>query len=178
MIIEKTYAQSIFEIAEENKNIKEVLEELKALNEIFKQNLDFIKLLDTPTVSLNKKLEMIEEIFKDKCSEFVFNFLCVLVERRRFRLFPKMYSEYLALYNDYYNIALVSVTTSIPLDDESRGKIISKLEKVTKKNVSLTEIVDESLIGGIVVNYGNTRLDGSVRTKLSGMKEQIKDIII
>ncbi|MDE6747012.1 MAG: F0F1 ATP synthase subunit delta, partial [Oscillospiraceae bacterium] len=75
------------------------------------------------------------------------------------------------------NIAEVKVTTSVPLSDGLKTKLKAKLEKVWGKSVILTEIVDPDIMGGIVVNYGNTMMDGSVKSKLEAIQKQIKGII-
>ncbi|MDE5859568.1 MAG: F0F1 ATP synthase subunit delta, partial [Oscillospiraceae bacterium] len=75
------------------------------------------------------------------------------------------------------NIAEVKVTTSTPLSDGLRSKLKAKLEAVYKKTVILTENIDESIMGGIVINYGNTMLDGSVKAKLEAVQKQIKGVI-
>ena len=75
------------------------------------------------------------------------------------------------------NIAEVTVTTCSPLSDALRKKLVKKLEDVYKKKVVLEEKTDSSLIGGIVVNYGNTMLDGSVKNRLDSIQKQIKGII-
>ena len=75
------------------------------------------------------------------------------------------------------NIAEVKVTTSVPLSDGLKTKLKAKLEKVWGKSVILTETVDPDIMGGIVVNYGNTMMDGSVKSKLEAIQKQIKGII-
>ena len=75
------------------------------------------------------------------------------------------------------NIAEVKVTTSVPLSENLRTKLKAKLEAVYKKTVILTECVDPKIMGGIVLNYGNTMLDGSVKGKLEAIQKQIKGVI-
>ncbi len=75
------------------------------------------------------------------------------------------------------NIAEVRVVTSVPLEDGLRSKLKAKLESVCKKTVILDESVDPTIMGGIVLNYGGTLMDGSVKSKLEAIQKQIKGVI-
>ena len=43
--------------------------------------------------------------------------------------------------------------------------------------IVLVEKVDKSLMGGIVLRYSDTEIDGSVRTRLDDIKAQIDGVI-
>ncbi len=51
------------------------------------------------------------------------------------------------------------------------------MSEVTGKTVSVKEKIDPSLIGGVIIDYGSTRYDGSVRTRLSGLKKELGGVI-
>ena len=81
------------------------------------------------------------------------------------------------MYNDKKNILEVTAITASPLSAELRKRLTDKLSKSTGRSIVLTEEVDKSIIGGIVVRYGNTELDSSVRTRLDKLKAQITNTI-
>ena len=58
-----------------------------------------------------------------------------------------------------------------------KQKIIEKMSKVIGKTVSLNEKVDEKLIGGIVIDYGSKRYDGSVKSRLDALKGELGSVI-
>ncbi len=175
--VEKVYSEALFEIASEDNTSDVLFGELDSLSQIFKSNPELSKLLFAPTVSITDKLEIVNNIFGGRISQTALNFICVLTEKNRINYLPSIAQSYKNLYNEKNNIVEIKVTTSVPLSDNLRQKLKCKLEAVYGKKVTMAEYVDEKLIGGIVINYGNTMLDGSVKAKLDKMQKQIRNII-
>jgi F-type H+-transporting ATPase subunit delta len=82
------------------------------------------------------------------------------------------------MYYDKKNILEVTATTTVPMTAALRQKLTDKLEKVSGKSVILHEKLDKSILGGIVLRYGNTQIDSSVKTKLDKIKAQIDSAIL
>lgn len=177
---EKVYAEAFFELyLEQNPDgLKDTLAELDALKGIFDENPDFIKLLSTPTVPVGDKLSMIKEVISSgDISELTGNLLCVLTERARMSCFDGIVKNFRTLYNEHYRIAEITVTASASLSEQLRESIKEKMSAVTGKTVSIKEKVDPSLIGGIIIDYGSTRYDGSVRSRLTELKKELGGVI-
>ncbi|MBR3631112.1 MAG: F0F1 ATP synthase subunit delta, partial [Oscillospiraceae bacterium] len=62
-------------------------------------------------------------------------------------------------------------TTAVPLDEAQRSALRSKLHKKLGKTIQLREHVDKTLVGGMVVQYGDTRMDNSLRTRMRQFKQ-------
>ena len=177
---EKIYGDAFFSLCREQNHagLKDVLGELTELEKIFSENPGFTKLMSTPTVSLDEKLSLLGEIIKaGNLSELCGNLLCVLCEKHRMNCFSGIVKYFRELYNDEFKIAEITVTTSDPLSDATRQKIADKMSKVIGKTVSITEKVDKKLIGGIVIDYGSRRYDGSVRSRLDALKGELGSVI-
>jgi F-type H+-transporting ATPase subunit delta len=178
---EKIYAEAFFELCtdESDKKAEDVLEELTALDGIFTENVGFTKLMGTPTVPMSEKIALMKEIAESgNISEICTNLLCVLVERNRFGCFNGIVKNFRRLYNDYFKIAEITVTANAPLSEEMREKISAKMAEVTgNTKISITEKVDPSVIGGIIIDYGSTRYDGSVRARLNALKNELGSVI-
>ncbi|MCD7731763.1 MAG: ATP synthase F1 subunit delta [Oscillospiraceae bacterium] len=173
----KVYSEAIFELAAEQSCAETVFEELEALKTVWNENPGLVKVLRAPTVGISEKLGITEKIFKGRVSDMVYNLLCVITEKNRADYLPEIADAYKDKWYDASGIAEVTVTSCEPLSDALKEKLIKKLETVYKKKVILNEKTDSSLIGGIVVNYGNTMLDGSVKSRLEALQKQIKGII-
>ena len=176
---EKVYADAFFTLCLEETpdTLKNTLGELSALDGIFREQPDFVKLLGTPTVTMDEKLGMIKDIIADGISEYTGNLLCVLTERGRMGCFSGIVKNFRALYNEHFRIAEITVTASAPLSESVREKIAAKMSEGTGKTVSIKEKVDPSIIGGVVIDYGSTRYDGSVRTRLNELKKELGGVI-
>ena len=152
--------------------------ELSMLEKIFGENPELIKLMGTPTIAAEEKLALIKDIIKSgNISEYTGNLLCILAERSRFNCFEGIVKCFRTKYNEHFKIAEIVVTTSTPLSDDMRSKIIAKMSQVTGKTVMIREKLDPDIIGGIVIDYGSTRYDGSVKARLNAIKNELGSVI-
>lgn len=177
---EKVYGEAFFELCEEQGNavMKDILAELTALDGIFNENPEFIKLMSTPTVAVEEKIALVEEMGKaGGISELTTNLLCLLAEKNRFGCFSGIIKYYRAEYNERFKLADITVTSAQPLTDALREQIAAKMSQIIGKTVTITEKVDDSLIGGVIIDYGSRRYDGSVKSRLNALKNELASII-
>lgn len=177
---EKVYGEAFFELCEEQGDavMKDILEELTALDGIFKENPEFVKLMSTPTVAVEEKISMVEEMSKSGgISELSTNLLCLLAEKNRFGCFSGIIKYYRAEFNERFKLADITVTSAQPLTDALREQIAAKMSQIIGKKVTIIEKVDENLIGGVIIDYGSRRYDGSVKSRLNALKNELASII-
>lgn len=177
---EKVYGEAFFELCEEQdeNGLKDALGELEALNKVFSNAPEFTKLMSTPTVSAEEKLSLCKDIIKaGGVSELVGNLLCVLAEKNRINCFAGIVKTFKELYNDKFKLAEITVTTSSPLSDKMKEQIAKKMSEIIGKTVTINEKVDGGIIGGIVIDYGSKRYDGSVKARLSALRDELGSVI-
>jgi len=171
------YSEALFELAAEQNCAEDMFNELMALKQVWKENPELGKLLKTPTLGVSERLESVEKIFKGKVSEQIYNFICVITEKSRADRLPEIADSFKEKWYEKSGIAEVTVTSSTPLSDETRKKLVKKLEKVYNKKILLEEKTDSSLIGGMKVSCGGVLMDGTVKTRLETLQKQIKGTI-
>ncbi len=177
---EKVYGEAFFELCEEQGDavMKDVLNELVGLDKIFTENPEFIKLMGTPTIAVDEKISLIEEMSKSGgISELTTNLLCLLAEKNRMGCFSGIIKYFREEYNERFKLADITVTSAQPLSDALREQIAGKMSQIIGKNVTIIEKVDENLIGGVIIDYGSRRYDGSVKSRLNALKNELASII-
>ncbi len=170
--IGKIYADALFQLCKEDNSLDEAFENLSQCSKIFAENSELLKIMSAPTVTVSEKKDILSKLFSD-CG-MVYNLLCILAEKNRASYICQIADSFSKLYNDFNNIAEMTVITCVPLSSEMRSKMIEKLSKKFNKKVKLNEKVDKSIIGGVIVQYGNMQMDNSVRTKLNSVKKELK----
>ncbi|MCH5206772.1 MAG: ATP synthase F1 subunit delta [Oscillospiraceae bacterium] len=177
---EKVYGDAFFELCceQDEKNLKTTLEELRGLDGIFSENPEFIKLMGTPTVPVEEKISLCKDIIKSgKVGELSGNLLCVLAEKGRINCFSGIVKRFGELYNEKYKLAEITVTSSEPLTDKTKEQIAAKMTQIIGKTVTIKEKIDKGIIGGIVIDYGSRRYDGSVKSRLEALKNELGSVI-
>lgn len=172
--IGKVYATALYELATESNSLDGIYKELNDCAVVFKDNPELGKLLSAPNIPLKDKLEIIVKIFTDGVIQ---NLVCVMTQNRRIMRISDVCNEFNKKYNEFKNIAEMTVYTVKPLEKTEREALVKKLSDKYGKTVKLTEKSDPDLIGGIVVRYGNKVMDGSVKAKLKKVANDIKNTI-
>lgn len=176
----KVYGDAFFSLCceEDEGGLKDRLAELTELGRIFSENPEFTKLMATPTVPLEEKLLFIGDIAKaGGVSSLTQNLLCVLTEKGRMSCFGGIVKRFRELYNDKFKLAEITVTTSSPLSEEMKNNIAQKMSKVIGKTVTINERLDKTIIGGIIIDYGSRRYDGSVKARLNELSKELGSVI-
>ena len=168
--IGKVYSQALFEIALESGCLDEINSEMGQCRTVFEENPELIKLLASPVITFGEKAEV--KIFgKDG---IIRDFICVVTQKGRISYFSEIAEEFTGKYNEHNNIVKMTAITSVALKSEQREKLIGKLEEKSGKKVILSEKIDPSILGGIIVEYDNSRIDNSVKGKLEAVAKQLK----
>ncbi|WP_044976701.1 ATP synthase F1 subunit delta [Ruminococcus sp. HUN007] len=171
--VAKLYADALYELFTEAGSDDKIHDQLNEFADVFRANPELTKLLAAPLLTSEEKISVVSKIFDD--NGLVYDFLCLLCEKGRAAYFTEITEEFNRKYNEFKNIVDVTVTTSIPLTEELRGKLTDKLEKKLGKTVILREKTDESIIDGIIIDYNNKRIDNSVRFGLETLRHRAAD---
>ena len=169
------YAKSLYSLAVEEDIALTLLEEMEAVRDIFCSESDFIDLLAMPNLSKVERTGMLDVCFRGKVHPYLLNFLKILTERGLIRQFPKCCQVYRQSYNEDNGILDVSVVSATALTEEQKAALKEKLDQRTGKNVHLCCSIDPDCLGGLLVDYQDQRIDGTVSGRLSAMAQQLKN---
>jgi F-type H+-transporting ATPase subunit delta len=171
--IADAYAGAVFSVALEQKTIDNVGTELDALLVLARQEKELFDFLDSPYYSIENKKSFVQRVFAGRFSQLTTNFLLVIIKNSRARYLPYIISRYSQLWFDNYDICPVVVTVSEQISDERKRSIHQRISDAIRRNVELKVHIDPSIIGGIIIRYGDNLIDNSVRKRLNGAVETV-----
>ena len=169
------YANALFMLASEESAVEAVKEDVDSASLAFKENPDYIKLLDTPALTKAEKLSLIDDALSSLCYS-VKNLIKILCETHLVHTFKEIASAYLALYDDYFGIERAEAVTAVPLTDEQENAITQRLAEMTGKKIILKNTVNPEILGGVMLRYSGIQLDGSVKTRLDSFAQSLKNL--
>lgn len=169
----KRYALALFDAGYELEKIDAFKDELTLLKEIFEREDRFLEVLSHPRINKSEKKDLIDEILKDEISEEMLNFLYILIDKRRESNIIDIELEYEQLYNEHKDIVRVAAKTAVPMQDSAKEKLINVLSGKLDKTVRLTNEVDESIMGGMLLQIEDRLIDGSLRGRLEDIGREI-----
>jgi len=172
----KRYAQAVFEIAKERDRLEQWLEELQAIAEALEQP-DFAALLKNPRLPIDAKRQVISETFAGASKEAI-NLATILILSGRLEALARpIAQEYERRLDEERGIVRVEVTTAVELTKAQSDQVSQQLATETGKHIRMEHRVDPSAIGGMVIKIGDQVIDGSVRSKLRGLKRNLAEVL-
>src|SRR5699024_8599346 len=172
-VVAKRYADALFQLALEQNKTDQLVSQLSVVKEVFQSDDKIIQFLNHPRIELKKKIQIIEDSFKDSDKDLV-NTLKILVERHRISNVVAIIDHFIHLYNEKNGIAVATVQSVRELSNDEKVQLETSLKsQLNKKSVKIENIIDPSLIGGVRIRVGNTIYDGSISNKLSRIRTNI-----
>ena len=173
--IASLYARSYLDAAKENGVGDADLELASFVDEVFAQNLQFRSILVSDSISRDDKLGLIDRALVAKCSGFFANFLKVLVRHGRIGLVEQIREVVAEVQEELAGQRRVQVRSAKPLSDDSRSRITEQLKSKLGFDPILNESIEESLIGGLVIQVGDTVYDSSLRTRIKTLAGRLTE---
>lgn len=170
----RRYAKALIELCNESKNHAVIGKQLETFADTWNASVDLQTVLESSQATLADKKEILSKIF----ARYLFapttrNFLFVLLEQGRLDHIGDMVAAFHDMLDELSGRVRASVTSAVPLEKAEIGRIQAALQRLTGKQVALEARVDPSLIAGVVTTVGNVVLDGSIRTQLASLGDQL-----
>lgn len=174
--VAKRYGQALLQIGQENNCIDRYQEDLKLVVDTIANNAELEEILISQTVSSDAKKTILKQIFADKVESNIVNFLCVAVDKNREAFIADIYNAYCIYADEVRNIAYADVVSAYPLTAEQEAALSAQLANTSGKTVKLHVSVDESLLAGMIVTFGDKVYDGTVGARLAGLKNKLHEV--
>ena len=168
---EQRYAQAIFDLALENNQVEQWGEDLAVVTETF-QDADFAALMKHADMSAIDKLAATATVLAG-VNAMVRNLVDLLVSKNSVDAIAGVHSGYTELLDSHLGRQRVEITTAVPLEAAETDRINAFVTGLVRRDVVLTTKVDESILGGLVIQIGDRLLDGSTKARLDGLRNRL-----
>ncbi|MCB0829651.1 MAG: ATP synthase F1 subunit delta [Solirubrobacterales bacterium] len=168
----RVYAESLFGVAKEKGDLDEVQAQLAQFTDALEGNRELAVFFFSPYFSSKEKLDGLAKAVEAANPEFL-NFLELLIEKHRMPAIFRIRKNFDDLWKKENDRIEVTVTSAIELDPSVAQEVAGAVEKQTGKKVDLTSRVDDSIIGGLVLQVGNMVLDSSIRNNLEKLRQSV-----
>ncbi|HWX87308.1 MAG TPA: ATP synthase F1 subunit delta [Solirubrobacteraceae bacterium] len=168
----QVYARSLFEVAREQDKLDLLREQLGQFADAMKQNRELELFFFSPYFSSKEKQDGLEKSL-DGADERLMNFLKLLIENHRMPVIYRLRREYERLWEQENRLLPVVLTSAVELDEQTVEELGERIGERTGNTVTLTTRVEPDILGGIVVQVGNSILDASIRNRLEQLRTQV-----
>ena len=172
------YAAALFSLAKDSRSIDAVSADLKAFDELVRDNPDLQTLVRSPAFSAEDQTRALKAILEHVgIGGLAASFLQLVAAKRRLFAVQDMIRGFQALDDTDRGVSRAEVTVASPLRDDDRAALEQALKEATGgKSVEIDMKVDPEIIGGIVVRLGSRMVDASIKTKLNSIRTRMKEV--
>ncbi len=170
--IASVYARSLFEVAQEQDKLDTVRDEIGEFADALNGSRELQVFLFSPYFSSQEKVDGLDKAISGG-DETVVNFLKLLVEKHRMPVIFRIRAELDQLWEEENRMLPVTVTSAVELDTGTVKQIGDRIAEQTDRKVDLSSEVDPDILGGIIVQVGNSVLDASIRNRLENFRKQV-----
>jgi F-type H+-transporting ATPase subunit delta len=171
-LLAKRYAQALFDLSVELKQEEKVADDMRLVGRVLDENRELRRVLSNPVLHDDKKVSILHALFEKKISELTLRFFSLLIRKRREVYLEGICGAFESIYLDFKKIAKAELITATGSDNKIRKEVVEKLKAITDKNIELTDITDDEIIGGFIARLGDFQYDASVATQLRKLRKK------
>lgn len=174
-VVAKRYARALYDLGMEEGLNDKILEDMKKVSEVIKESQEFRAMMESPLYDIILKKRVLKSVIsKISLTEYLGNFLNILLDKDRFKLLDEILEAYTVMLDEASGRVRAQIKSATELSDEQMQRIKKTMSGLMKKEVDVDVAVDPSLIGGLVAEVQGMIYDGSVKTQLSKLKQSLK----
>lgn len=167
------YANALLEISDEKDSLKDDLEQVVLIRDLLSAD-DVQTFLRHPYIPNKAKEKLFQKIFSDKISKHLMGFLYLMVKKSREVLIIPVLNEYIQSANRHFGRVEARVVSAKSLTERQIESITIILSRQMDMQVELEAVVDPDVIGGFYILVDGHIFDGTVRSKLNTMRQELK----
>jgi F-type H+-transporting ATPase subunit delta len=172
--VARVYAEALLNAAGKRGEADQALEELDSvIRDLYPADPHLEAFFSSGAIGRDRKAQTIRKLFEGRASQTFTNFLLVLNAHERLNLLRTIVVEAREIHEERTGRMRVLVQSAVPLPEDQQERLRQELRGTFKKEPLLDTRVDPELLGGLVVRVGDWLYDGSVRTQLDTIRNQL-----
>jgi F-type H+-transporting ATPase subunit delta len=174
-VLARRYAQALYELADEQKQLDAVAADLRMLRNLHRDSAEFRYVATQPRLTRAQLVKSMQQVATTaNLNKLTGNFLSLVAQNRRLSHIGAIIETFLAELASRRGEYTADVSTAQALSPAQEEQLAVKLRELAGGKVHLSVREDKSLIGGIMVKMGSRLIDASVKTKLQRLERQLK----
>ena len=168
---------ALYELSKEKNQTEEFVSNMTTFIKIFNSNQDLKSFVKNPTYSVQNQKIVFEKILTlMNFNKMVKNFFSILIEKKRIFFLDIIVEEFLKLISLKRGEVSGNLISSKKIDAKTILDIEREISTNIKRSIKLKPKIDESLIGGIVIQIGSLMIDTSIKNKLQKYKKLMTEV--
>jgi F-type H+-transporting ATPase subunit delta len=172
--LSRRYSTALADVVLASGEAEGVSQQLQQWVSLLESNPDLKFALGNPTISHAAKERVLEKLIERlQPTRILANFLRILLRNGRITLLNAIQDRFSSELEERAGIARAAILAARELTEAERAELASSLEGITGRKIKMKLEVKEDLIGGVIARIGSTVYDGSIRSRLESLKQEL-----
>ena len=171
--IAKRYTDAVFALARERGETARVGDDLAAVAAVLAADEPGRAFFASPVIQREEKAKAVIAVFEGRVHEITLHLLLLLVRKRRESLITAIAEQYAAALREERGETPLTVVSARALSQSALAALKARLDGIFRKNFQVSQRVDSTLIGGLQLQFGDRRYDGSIDGRLTALASQL-----
>ena len=168
------YANALADIALAQGAAEPAAKQLADFGAAYAESAELRTFLSSPSITTQAKHGVLEKIAaRIGASKIIRNFLFVIADHHRAHILPEIIAAFQQVIRQRQGVVEAEISSAVQLNDVQKAQFAGSLTKLTGKKIEPKYSLDPTLLGGAVVRIGDTIYDGSLRSRLNGMRTRL-----
>ena len=115
--------------------------------------------------------ESLKEAKAEEVKGRIQNFLELLKRKKQLKILSKIFDNFVRIYQEEKGILTTEVITSQGLSPQLKETVKEWLEKYTKRQPKITELINPEIIGGVIIKFEDAVIDASLANNLKKLQK-------
>ena len=170
----RRYARAVIDLGEASKNLDRIGSDLRSLAKAMKDSEELQTVLTNPAIRRGDRRKVLDGLLAAIGSQpQTKNLVYLLLDGERLSSLPAIAREVDTMIQAKSGRVSAEITSALPLDASQIQQISVALEKLSGKKVDVVKREDPALLGGVVAKVGDVVYDGSLRTQLRTIRDEL-----
>jgi len=171
----RRYAKAFFEFSQEQNKVEDIIKDIRLIEDVLSENKEFRTIICSPIVRVDKKIDILNEIFRPRINVISLQYLTLILKKRRECELNLICDEYDKLYKKFKRIVTLYIRSVSALEKDIIETIRQRLKTHLNMEIEIVEQIDPRLIGGIRLQFNDYLLDASVQGYLGKLRKELVD---
>ena len=172
--VARRYAKAMLLIGIDDGNLERIGREVRTLASAIKRSHELAVTLSNPVFPRSDREKVLRALLdRIGATQAVVNFTRLLLDRERVVVLPDISRSLDSMIDERAGRVAAQVRSATPLDERQQKQLVKTLEALSGKKVDMAVEQDPSLLGGVVAKVGDLVYDGSLRTQLERIRQDL-----
>ena len=165
------YAQALLAVASAESNGAQVEDEIYRFSPVLHSSEELKSTLSDASIPSARRQQIVEDLLDGQVTQTTVALVSMVVAAGMGSDIKAIADKVVGLGAESRDKAVAEVYSVVDLSSDQQQRLAAALKSATGKDVEMKIIIDESVMGGLLVQIEDEVIDGTVRTRLKQLRE-------